>query len=86
MKMPNNPLLSIDTLVLAAVSIWAVFVLIRLIVGSNTTSPSHARARRNDLSMDGQCTVNSPPPPAKTTSTKTLEISVLYPQQRSPKR
>ncbi|ODJ88603.1 hypothetical protein CODIS_11520 [Candidatus Thiodiazotropha endolucinida] len=32
MKMPNNPLLSIDTLVLAAASIWAVFVLISLIV------------------------------------------------------
>ncbi len=32
MKMPNNPPLSIDTLVLAAASIWAVFVLISLIV------------------------------------------------------
>jgi hypothetical protein len=31
MKTPNNHLLSMDTLVLAAASIWAVFVLISLI-------------------------------------------------------
>ncbi len=31
MKTPNNPLLSIDTLVLAAAGIWAVSVLISLI-------------------------------------------------------
>jgi hypothetical protein len=31
MKTPNNPLLSIDTLVLAAASIWAAFVLFSLL-------------------------------------------------------
>jgi hypothetical protein len=31
MKTPNNPLLSIDTIVLAAAGVWAISVLINLI-------------------------------------------------------